>query len=473
VPQHDYQPRPLAELPPPQFAAYAANIKAQNAAFYVGAGISRDSGLPLSSQLVARMEPGLKGELGINPYRTNDDGEQVLRAVEDIADEAEAIGHQALRSVQAIALNAAPFRTAQPSYAHLALAFLLWEGVVPVFSANWDECVEKAATQLGFDLPTTVTEADRIARFKDAAFHKVHGCASDFNSLLISTNQIGEPPAWAESEVQAALSGKTVIFLGLGTVAGYVETRIKHVFEVVPAASLTYVVVTPGEPSESWQSLLPDGAAQSHEDATASVFVDHLLRAIWNRITTMVAQRASDMVDAHAWENDEIRKGIEKVREAFKETDALSALVWMRHGCGGVMVGTPAVLGDAGEALLLGLAAATDSRSLEVLGRDDAFTVEVEGRYIELAYWPGRPSGYVVTAEEARVDRRARDGHYRDLGKPVLHLCLDPDGPLPATQAVGHLIDEEAKGDLIDPGMEHQWLSVRRILEGGRTPALV
>jgi hypothetical protein len=186
----------------------------------------------------------------------------------------------------------------------------------------------------------------------------------------------------------------------------------------------------------------------------------------------MAAQRASDMVEADAWENDDIRSGIEKIREAFKETDALSALLWMRRGCGGVMIGASAILGNAGEALLLALAAVTDSRSLEVLGRDGAFTVELEDRYVELAYWPARPSGYVVSVEEARVDQRARDGHYRDPGKPVLHLCLDPDGPLPASQAARGLIDEATEGDLVDPSMEHRWLSVRSILEGGRTPAL-
>ncbi len=377
--------------------------------------------------------------------------EPSLRALEAIADEAEANGLPALRSVQAIALGAAPFRTAQPNYAHLAIAFLLWEGPVPVFSANWDECVEKAAARLGYDLPTTVTDADRLTRFKDAAFHKVHGCASDVNSLLISTSQIGQPPPWAESEVQAALSGKTVMFLGLGTVAGYVETRIKHILDVVPAASVTYVVATPGEPSKAWQGLLPDAAEQSHENATATVFIDHLLRALWNRVMTLVAQRATNMVGGGSWENDEIKKGIERIREAFREADALSAFTWMRRGCGGVLAGRPAVLAGAGEDFLLALAGVTDSRSLEVVGEDDAFTVELDGRYVELAFWPARPSGYVVAEEESRADRRARDGHYRDTSKPVLHLCLNPDGPLPSAQTAGDLIGEGSEGDLVDP----------------------
>jgi hypothetical protein len=179
------------------------------------------------------------------------------------------------------------------------------------------------------------------------------------------------------------------------------------------------------------------------------------------------------MVETQAWENDEIQKGLANVRATFEDTDALSALLWMRRGCSGAMTGTPAVLADAGQSLLLALAATTDSRSLRVLGTGNGFTVELTDRYIEFAYWPARPSGYVVAEEEARIDRRATEGHYQDASRPVLHLCLDPDGPLPSPAVAGNLIEVEEEGDLIDPSMAHEWLSVRGVLEGGRTPALV
>lgn len=416
------------------------------------------------------MAPALENELGLNLKEKDDEtGDEKQRSLESLADEAETLG--ALVALQRIALAAAPFRTARPNYAHEALAFLMWEGLVQVFSANWDECTEKAAAQLGFDLPTTVTDADRLNRFKDARHHKVHGCASSDESLMVTTAQIGTPPAWAVAEVQAALGGKTVVFLGLGTVGDYVATRIKQVLSVVPTGAANYLIVTPRAPSDAWKALLPDQADERHEASCASPFLDSLLRALWNRLTTMVAQRAAAMIQAKSWSDDSIEDGINRVRAAFAQTDALSALMWMRRGCGGVLTGVPAVAALPGETMLLGLAAVTDSRDISVRGARDGFVVEIAGRYVELAYWPGRPSSYVVDEESARIQRRMVDGHYPDPDKPVLHLCLDQDGPLPRPGATGDLVGDDS-GDLVDPSASHEWLSIRGVLDAGGTPAL-
>jgi len=435
--------------------------------------VSRDSGLPLSDGLVDLIGHAVFSELGLSATTIESGtGLERNKSLEAIADEAEALGSGAVPALRSIVLTSAPFQLARPNYSHLAIAFLLWEGLVSVFSANWDECVEKAATTVGFALQTTVTDADRAHRFREALFHKVHGCASVASSLLLTTSQISSAPAWAASEVQSALSGKTVIFLGLGTVGQYVQTRLRHVLSSVPPSSANYLLVSPGNPSAAFASLLADGANHNHHDAYASRFLDDLLRALWSRVLSAVTGRAETMVRSATWANDGILRGVENLKTALRASDALSVLVWMRRACGGVLPGRPAAMHVDGETLLLGLAATANSRSLSVRGSLGAFTMELEGRYVELALWPGKSAHMLVDQEVARIDGRAAEGHYDDAEKPVLHLCLGQDGPLPSRGVPGDLVDEGPEDSLLEPRMNHEWLSVRGILDGGRTPSL-
>ena len=432
-----------------QYVRYAEEVRTRRVAFYIGAGVSRDSGVPLSGELVTLMALSLTTEFGVSIETTDPEtGEVQQKSLEAIGDEVEALGSQALAGLQAIAISAAPFRTAQPNYAHRALALLLWEGLVSVFSANWDLCFEKAAAELGFPLAITVTDADRLHRFRDALCHKVHGCASVPSSLMVTSSQVGSPPPWAESEVQAAISGKTVMFLGLGTVGDYVATRIKYVLSVVPAGAANYLVVTPRDPSPAWAELLPDGAVNNHEPESASVFLDNLLRALWNRLFTLGAQRATAMVEAGNWLDHEIVRAFERIYEVFGDADALSVLAWIRRGCGGVMAGTPAVTGSDGETLLLGLAAALDSRRLQINGAMRGFTVELEGRYVELllARPNSRPCRRPGECSNRHASCRWRLPPRRQTGTPPMSwsgwssACGRRDGP-PCRRGADGLLD--------------------------------
>jgi len=124
--------------------------------------VSGDSGLPLSDGLVDLIGHAVFSELGLSATTIESGtGLERNKSLEAIADEAEALGSGAVPALRSIVLTSAPFQLARPNYSHLAIAFLLWEGLVSVFSANWDECVEKAATTVGFALQTTVTDADR------------------------------------------------------------------------------------------------------------------------------------------------------------------------------------------------------------------------------------------------------------------------------------------------------------------------
>jgi hypothetical protein len=413
------------------------------------------------------MRAGISLQLGINPDQSSPEaGVSEQRTLEDIADEAEAQGPLPLRALQNIALDAAPFRTARPNYAHKALAFLLWEGVVAVFSANWDQCVEFAASELGFPLSVTVTDADRAGRFRDARYHKVHGCASDSGSLMVSTAQIGTPPAWALSEVQAALSGKRVIFLGLGTVGDYVATRIERVLSVVPTGSAQFYVVTPdAKPSAAWAALLPDKAEPNHFAETAAHFLDCLLRQLWFRMVSLAQQRAKILM-ATTWKSGDLDANLTALNGAFAVTDALSAFIWIRRGSVDVAPGTPVVLGPAGATILLCLSAVIHDASVRAAERHTGIVLETDDFYIEVAIAPGVDSARVVSLETSRVDELAKHGAYEIYQKPVLHVCLDHDGPLPSRQTPGNLVDGD-ETNLITVGVTHLWVSARSLLDSG------
>src|SRR5207244_2620163 len=98
---------------------------------------------------------------------------------------------------------------------------------------NWDRAIENGAVSVGYYLDATVTDQDRARPFVRTEYHKVHGCCSQPHSLLISSKQLETPPAWVEHEVGAKLGANTFVFVGLGTVGGYVRRRVEQVLEAL------------------------------------------------------------------------------------------------------------------------------------------------------------------------------------------------------------------------------------------------
>ena len=257
-----------------------------------------------------------------------------------------------------------------------------------------------------------------------------------------------------------------MVFLGLGTVGDYVATRIEQVLSVVPAGAAQFYVVTPGDhPSAAWAELLPDKAAPNHFSEPASVFLDRLLRQLWLRLVTLAQQRAKALM-ATTWRTGNLEPNLTALVAIFDPIDAWSVFVWLRKGCSTVAAGTPTALGPAGPTVLLGLAAAVSDPDVAVTKRLSGLVVETASHYIEVAFAPGVDSARIVDIETARVDELAERGAYPRPEKPVLHLCLDHDGPLPSRGGPDDLINED-EPNLASPGMSHEWVSLRSVLDSG------
>jgi hypothetical protein len=58
-----------------------------------------------------------------------------------------------------------------------------------------------------------------------------YGTTSRPDSLLVSTEDLAQPPDWVNSAVSTDLGSESIVFVGLGTVGDYVATRIRQLLE--------------------------------------------------------------------------------------------------------------------------------------------------------------------------------------------------------------------------------------------------
>src|SRR4051794_10105700 len=162
-----------------------------------------------------------------------------------------------LEALQVEVLQLARFTNAVPNYGHQAIALLLVEGALTALSWNWDTCIERAA---GGELQQVArTQAD-MEELGNTRLAKVHGCATMRRTLLITSEQLTNPPVWADHAFQERIRGSAVVFIGIGDVADYAQRRLRQLLEEL--APLDVRVVSPsigeGWDSSMWSELLPE-----------------------------------------------------------------------------------------------------------------------------------------------------------------------------------------------------------------------
>jgi len=206
----------------PMFIELAEFARAGRLTIYTGAGLSTaaPSSVPGGTGIVELMRDVLERQ-GIETKKA-DGSTQTLEAVADAAFDA-----GLLPGMKEVAAALSVFHR-KPNIGHELAAILVSEGFIRLLSANWDPYVEEGGAHHGVRLTPTVTDHDRLHRLGAHSFHKVHGCVSQPGSLLVGTQELRDPPPWAIAEVSSALGGGVVVFLGIGTVADYVGTRVKQ-----------------------------------------------------------------------------------------------------------------------------------------------------------------------------------------------------------------------------------------------------
>ena len=468
---------PLSDAPPAAYAELAGAACDGRLVLYVGAGISVPTPalLPTSEELLQMLAPVVEAEFGIHALEEADgdadgdgDGEADDEAgpdpqatLESLADQAEEAG--VLAAFRDRAASITGFRDAPPTYGHRAAAALLREGSVSVFSVNWDRCIEKGAAKVGFHIDPTITEDDRAVRFASCRFHKIHGCATQPSSLLITTNELKTPPAWVEHVVGAALGANTLVFVGLGTVGGYVRTRVAQVLTAIGDDAAVWLADP--YPSRAWEELL-ERASDHILEIDANNFFDDLVRACVRHALVQL-QAASRDIDATGW-NPPLAPATVRLVDALSKHHALEVIGWLRAGAGGVSDGSPFLHSrDACDALLTA-AAVTGNAPFQARGDHEHLVLMAGDAAIELAVWPGERADVMVARETARVVERHERHCYDDLAPTIFHICAGHRGILPLPDLPGDIGGggDEFDGDLLESEPRHRWVPARSVLEG-------
>ena len=415
--------------------------------------------LPSSQELVADLLPRVERALGIAAALAEEDA---LATLETLADEAERRGD--LDAFRELALAGADFCGSPPNFSHRVMAVLLREGASTVFAANWDRCLENGSAAMGFHIDPTVTEADRAARFANARYHKVHGCASQPGSLLVSTSQLEEPPDWVQHEVGAALGRCTLVFVGLGTVGGYVQRRVAQILQVI--GDVAPIWVADPVPSDTWQELL-DRAGEGHIlEIDSNTFFDHLIRAFVREMIADFVVAARDM-DAVGWDTP-LEAVAERFEHALHVAGALEAIDWLRAGAGGVPSGTPLIHSRECRDGLLALAAIAGEAELD-FRRSGGLVLRAGSAYVELAIWPEARADDVVARERDRTLERHDRGCYDNPAWPIYHVCVGQRGAMPGANLQFDIGGAPLPGDLIEGEPEHRWVPAESIIQGQAT----
>ncbi|MDQ0822356.1 hypothetical protein QFZ79_000092 [Arthrobacter sp. V4I6] len=306
-----------ATLPPYAVALAAKALSGGKIVIYAGAGISlsQPTNLPTGPALAKKIHTQLKLAFPVLDGVLPGDLVAVADAIAALPD-----GENALRQTSA---NAANFKSAKPGYAHRVMAHLMLEGAIDVLTTNWDNCIERGA---GEERLQTVISRRDLSDVVPPSVLKIHGCASQPNSLLVTSDHLKNPPPWVREQTHARLGSAVVVFVGIGDVAGYVKQRIEEaVYEVGTVENIR--VVTPdiesGWENSQWKSVAPNLLDDHKIPVTADVFMEQVASAyITGRLSEHIAALSSD---------EGLTADLDKATEGLYMSDSLTVLKWARE----------------------------------------------------------------------------------------------------------------------------------------------
>lgn len=418
---------------------------------YAGAGLSLDSGLPTGRTLSRAVFTRLT-EMGIAIGAIDPDD---LVAVADAA----AAAPGGLNALEAVAIDAFPFTTAPWNAAHRALALLLLEGAVELLTTNWDTCIERAAAPER--VTTVVTPADR-ASMKPRSLLKVHGCIDRRGSLLVTSAQLALPPLWAATAVAAGLSQATVVFLGIGDVAPYVQQGLEKVVAELGTMD-NVVVVTPSIETRweesNWSSLLPHLPDTQKWGLSAADFCCGLLRA-WLNAALSNIRATGDAMGVSA-----VPGSVSQLLSTLRAHDADRVLSWLRRSAAAPRPGVTVARADPTSQALLALAIWTSDTPLAAVPTSGP--IRLANKAVDLLICDVRTAGAAAAQEALRRATSYRQEGLLGPSDDLTVICSGQTGPLLATsQSIlpTNLIDEPGS-DLIG-GAAVQVIASHAILDG-------
>jgi hypothetical protein len=395
-----------------------------NLVMCAGAGLSRaaPSELPSGPKLGVDLDARLAGIIaGYKSPSSTDDLISVADAGEEIAG-----GEPALRGE---VLRLADFTGADPNFGHKATAELLCEGGISLLLLwNWDNCIERVDVSPE-RLQVSRAKSD-LEDLKQPSIAKIHGCATRRESLLITSQDLDEPPVWTDEATLKQLREKTVVFVGVGDIADYARRRLEQLRnQLRENPPLDIWVVSPGIEANweksAWAELFPDLSSDRRIAMSADDFLDQLSRR-WAR----------DVLDglesATAEAQDGTKDAIGKLCEQLNAWGAVRLLRWTRGSGLGQKIGVSVALNSALTQLLVGYA---------VLAREQKIKQVVVRAPSAVQLDQSRVEGLVAcgsrTAQQVRARAHERAQMLADQG-----LIGDSASFLVAGSVVGTLNDD-------------------------------
>lgn len=430
--------QPLSEPVDASVVVLAAEARDGRLAICAGAGISMPA-LPDGARLARLIHDRF---LGVSGYAcsTPDD----LLAVAD----AVAALSGGLEAVQRVVLELAPFSTASPRLGHRLLALLVAENALRLLLTNWDDCVERSWREFEqIEAARNELEAEFL---RGQFILKIHGCCTQPSTLLITSEQLREAPLWTKIYFGEALAGSTMVFVGIGDVADYAQTRITELAQLVEHARVR--VVSPGIlerwSGSAWEGLLPDLPEERRIAKTSDDFLDELAREWVMHLVRSVRTAPTD--GPAPW--------LEAVAAAFIYFTAVEALVWLRQAAFEWRVGESVVTAPAAASALeaLGLLAhrANGAALAPIRFLRSSAALVGDARYDVLLCHERLTPSEIENAVKRRAQRVAqRSGPQMSLR--VLVAASSVRGPKPRILPAVDVVDVDAPVDALVGG-EHQ-----------------
>lgn len=440
-----HQPTILHEPPDAAVDAIVRAARDGRLILYVGAGLSvaTPAAGPHGSMVADQLRPYAAELLGV----TVDEVPEL--SLEALGDRVARDAPERLGNLKDRASTAHNFRDMEPNFGHEAAALLLREGLADIVSVNWDLAIETA----GLRLDITIEGVSNAAQRQQLAttrypLYKVHGCASRPQTLQLTQAEVDQPPRWATAEVQRALAGGKVVFIGLGTVGVYVSEPVEELIQLWTDEGATICVVDRDGPSEAWRNVLGDDVDDVCITSTADAFLDDLLRGVTIAALSHAEHSIRLIAEEESGWAQTMLDGCVAVRDALRSSTADAVLRWWRDGVRGLAPGQQFIFSDPGRQALMGVAriAGEDGGALVAQGTAGNLTLRSHRRYFEVFCRPGPGQTFKVVDQLARerVRRRREVGLYDDAGL-ITVVVHGVEGSFPAQTAP---VDIAAQNDM-------------------------
>jgi hypothetical protein len=466
--------RPLAQTVSASISELAIQGREGRLLIYAGAGISipEPTNLPSGSELARSTHVALQVHI---PEAMKSCPLDDLLAVADAA-VGQVDGERLLRDVICHLFD---FTTAQPNRAHHALATLLVEGVVKLMTTNWDTCIERAVDS-GERVEAVVTEQDAL-NIHVCALLKVHGCATRPSSLLVSSSQLASPPLWAQHSVGASLGTSTAVFLGLGDVPRYVQTRIVELLRDLK--DLTHVRIVARSISPIWSEIVPDEQLPTNHklEMDADEFSADLVNAYVKTALADLAVKAAthDEDGTYSALGVSVAEAADKFVDALRDLEGVSFLRWLRRAAWNWSPGAPVLAAPAGTRALLALALLGARRAICIprvrdQGSDSTPPVlmglDYDQDVVQLLISRGAPSARVMKEAVRRLGEDRAAGRI-GLGQTVLYLCVGQEGPLLPEGLPANVVADVDPASVVDGALAPpRFVSADEVLAGTVRP---